>query len=247
MNVREKCSLAKDYVIEMRRYFHQYPEKSLEEYETSKRIKEELDKMGIPYISVANTGVIATIEGKNPGKTVALRADMDALSVVEENDSIDYKSKIDGMMHACGHDGHTSMLLGAGKVLNDMKDEINGTVKLFFQPAEEVAQGAKAMIADGALEGVDGVFGIHLWTDLECGKISVEEGPRMAAADIFKIIVKGKGGHGSLPQQGVDAVVVSSAIIMNLQSIVSRETSPLDSVVVSIGALHSGTRFNVIA
>lgn len=246
MNIKERCSLNKDYVIKLRREFHQYPEKSLEEYRTSQRIKEELDKMGIPYVSVANTGVVATIEGEKPGKTVALRADMDALAVVEETD-VEYKSKVDGMMHACGHDGHTAMLLGAGKVLNDIKGQINGTVKLFFQPAEEVAKGAKAMIADGVLENVDGVFGIHLWTDLECGKVSVEEGPRMAAADIFKINVKGKGGHGSLPHQGVDAVVASAAIIMNLQSIVSRETSPLDSVVVSVGALHSGTRFNVIA
>lgn len=246
MNIKERCSSNKDYVIRLRREFHQYPEKSLEEYRTSKRIKEELDNMGIPYVSVANTGVVATIKGANPGKTIALRADMDALSVQEEID-VEYKSKIDGMMHACGHDGHTAMLLGAGKVLNDIKDQINGTVKLFFQPAEEVAKGAKAMISEGVLEGVDGVFGIHLWTDLDCGKVSVEEGPRMAAADIFKINVKGKGGHGSLPHQGVDAVVVSAAIIMNLQSIVSRETSPLDSVVVSIGALHSGTRFNVIA
>lgn len=246
MNIKERCRSNKDYVIELRRDFHQHPERSLEEYRTSKRIKEELDKMGIPYVAVAETGVVATIKGNNTGKTVALRADMDALSVFEEND-VEYKSKVDGMMHACGHDGHTAMLLGAAQVLNDIKDQINGTVKLFFQPAEEVAKGAKAMVDNGVLEGVDGVFGIHLWSGLECGKVSVEEGPRMAAADIFKIHVKGKGGHGSLPHQGVDAVVTSAAIIMNLQSIVSRETSPLDSVVVSVGALHSGTRFNVIA
>lgn len=246
MNIKERCRSNKDYVIGLRRDFHKHPERSLEEYRTSKRIKEELDKMGIPYVAVAETGVVATIKGNNPGKTVALRADMDALSVFEEND-VEYKSKVDGMMHACGHDGHTAMLLGAAQVLNDIKDQINGTVKLFFQPAEEVAKGAKAMVDNGVLEGVDGVFGIHLWSGLECGKVSVEEGPRMAAADIFKIHVKGKGGHGSLPHQGVDAVVASAAIIMNLQSIVSRETSPLDSVVVSVGALHSGTRFNVIA
>ena len=246
MNIKERSSLYKDYVIQMRREFHQYPEVSMEEFRTSKRVKEELDKMGIPYESVASTGVVATIEGKNPGKTVALRADMDALAVNEETD-VEYKSKVCGLMHACGHDGHTAMLLGAAKVLNSIKDKINGTVKLLFQPGEEVAKGAKAMIADGVLEGVDGVFGIHLWTDLECGKVSVEEGPRMAAADIFKIKVKGKGGHGSLPHQGIDAVVVSSAIVMNLQSIASREVSPLEPMVVSIGAINSGTRFNVIA
>lgn len=246
MNIKERSNLYKDYVIQMRREFHQYPEVSMEEFRTSKRVKEELDKMGIPYESVAGTGVVAKIEGKNPGKTVALRADMDALAVNEEAD-VEYKSKVCGLMHACGHDGHTAMLLGAAKVLNEVRYEINGTVKLLFQPGEEVAKGAKSMIADGVLEGVDGVFGIHLWTDLECGKVSVEEGPRMAAADIFKIKVKGKGGHGSLPHQGIDAVVVSSAIVMNLQSIASREVSPLEPMVISIGAINSGTRFNVIA
>lgn len=246
MNIKEVSNFYKQYVIQMRREFHQYPEVSMEEYRTSQRVKEELDKIGITYKSVAGTGVLATIEGKNPGKTVALRADMDALSVNEET-NVEYKSKVSGMMHACGHDGHTAMLLGAAKVLNDVKHDINGTIKLFFQPGEEVAKGAKAMIVDGVLEGVDSVFGMHLWTDLDCGKVSVEEGPRMAAADIFKIKVKGKGGHGSLPHQGIDAVLVSSAIVMNLQSIVSREISPLEPVVVSIGSINSGTRFNVIA
>ena len=150
-------------------------------------------------------------------------------------------------MHACGHDGHIASLLGAAKILNEIKDEIQGTVKLFFQPAEETAWGAKKMIEEGALEGVDGVFGIHLWADIELGKISVEAGPRMASTDLFRIKVTGKGGHGSLPHQGVDAVVVGSAIVMNLQSIVSREISPLETAVVSVGQIKSGSRFNVIA
>ncbi|MDU4935600.1 MAG: M20 family metallopeptidase [Peptostreptococcaceae bacterium] len=246
MEIRERIKKYKDYIVEMRRYFHQYPEKSNEEIKTSKKIKEELEKMGIPYKSVANTGVIGTIKGSKPGKTIALRADIDGLAVVEKND-VDYKSKVDGMMHACGHDGHIAMLLGAARLLNDMKDDINGTVRLIFQPAEEVAQGAKVMIAEGALDGVDGIFGMHLWGDLECGKVSVEEGPVMSAADIFKIKVKGKGGHGSLPHQGIDAVVVASAIVMNLQTIASREINPIEPVVISIGSIKSGTRFNVIA
>ncbi|MGL5694409.1 MAG: M20 family metallopeptidase [Peptostreptococcaceae bacterium] len=246
MDIKPIVNQYKNYVIELRREFHKYPEKSLEEVRTSMRVKEELDKLGIPYVSAANTGVVATIKGKYEGKTIALRADMDALSVNEEND-IDYKSINEGMMHACGHDGHISMLLGAAKVLKDIEEDINGTVKLFFQPGEEVAKGAKAMIEDGVLEGVDSVFGIHLWSDLDVGKISVEEGPRMASSDIFKINVTGKGGHGSAPHQGIDAAIVASAIVMNLQSIVSRETSPLEPVVVSIGSIHSGTRFNVIA
>lgn len=246
MKTKDITSKYKNYITEMRREFHANPEASMQEVRTCKRIKEELDKMGIPYVTAANTGVIATIQGKNTGKTVALRADIDALSVCELNE-VEYKSKNEGLMHACGHDGHAAMLLGAAKVLNEIRDNINGTVKLLFQPGEEVGMGARAMIADGAMEGVDSAFGIHLWADLELGKISVEEGPRMASADILKITVKGKGGHGSMPNQGIDAVLVSSAIVMNLQSIVSREISPLESVVVSIGAINAGTRFNVIA
>lgn len=246
METRDLAKKYKQYVIDLRREFHMYPEPSLQEVRTSKRIKEELEKMGVPYISVANTGVVATIEGKKSGKTVALRGDIDALSVTEVND-IEFKSKNEGFMHACGHDCHASMLLGAAKVLNEIKDNLNGTVKLFFQPGEEVAQGAKNMIKEGVLEGIDGVFGIHVWSDLECGEVCVEEGPRMASADLFTIAVKGKGGHGSAPHQGIDAVVASSAIVMNLQSIVSRELSPLESAVVSVGALKAGSRFNVIA
>lgn len=209
METRDLAKKYKQYVIDLRREFHMYPEPSLQEVRTSKRIKEELEKMGIPYISVANTGIVATIEGKKSGKTVALRGDIDALSVTEVND-IEFKSKNEGFMHACGHDCHASMLLGAAKVLNEIKDNLNGTVKLFFQPGEEVAQGAKNMIKEGVLEWVDGVFGIHVWSDLECGEVCVEEGPRMASADLFTITVKGKGGHGSAPHQGIDAVVARS-------------------------------------
>lgn len=236
----------KQYVIDMRREFHMYPEVSLQEFRTSQRIKEELDKMGIPYTASAGTGVIAVIEGSRQGRTVGLRADIDALQVQELND-VPYKSKNEGVMHACGHDGHAAMLLGAAKILNEMKGEIKGTVKLFFQPAEELAVGAKKMIEEGAMEGVDGTFAIHLMADVPCGKITLEEGPRLASADIFKITVEGKGGHGSMPHQGIDVVVAGSAIIMQLQSIVSREVSPLQPVTLSIGSFHTGTRFNVIA
>lgn len=246
MKARQLAKKYKQYVIDLRREFHMYPELSWEEVRTSRRVKEELSKMGIPFISVANTGVVATIEGKKEGRVVALRADMDALQVNELND-VPYRSKNEGIMHACGHDGHTAMLLGAAKILNEMKDEIRGTVKLFFQPAEELAEGAAKMIEENCMEGVDNVFGIHLWSNLESGKISVEEGPRMAATDIFKICVKGKGGHGSLPHQGIDAVASGAAIVNNIQSIVSREISPLEPAVVSIGKFSSGTRFNVIA
>lgn len=246
MIINELVEKYKDYVIDLRREFHKNPEASFQEFDTSRRIKEELDKMNIEYISCASTGVIATIRGNHPGKTIALRADMDALSVQELN-TCEYKSQVDNMMHACGHDGHISMLLGAAKILNEKRDEIHGTVKLFFQPAEEIGGGAKAMISEGAMEDVDSVFGIHLWSGIDVGQISVEEGPRMASADWFEIKIKGRGGHGSAPHECIDAVVVASSIVMNLQNIVSRETSPLEPVVLTIGMLNSGSRFNVIA
>lgn len=244
--VKELTKKYKQYVIDLRREFHMYPEKSMNEVKTQKRIIEELEKAGIECRPIAGTGVIATIKGNKEGKTVALRADIDALDVNESND-VPYKSKNEGLMHACGHDGHAASLLGAAMILNELKDEIKGSIKLLFQPGEEVAQGAKKMIEEGALENVDAVFGIHVWNDLECGKVSAEAGPRMASAGVFKIKVQGKGGHGSLPHQTIDPIVASSAIVLDLQSIISREISPLDSAVITVGKFQSGTRFNVIA
>lgn len=247
MNIKELANKYRDYIIDLRREFHMYPESSWEEVRTSSRVKEELDKLEIPYISVAGTGVLATIKGEKPGKTVALRGDMDALETTETN-GIPYKSKHDGKMHACGHDGHTAMLIGAANILNDIRDEINGTIYLIFQPAEEVAGGAKKIIEESNfMDEVDSIFGIHLWSDVEAGKVSVEAGPRMASADFFTINIKGKAGHGSMPHQGIDAVVAASATVMNLQSVVSRELSPLDSATLTVGSFHSGTRFNIIA
>lgn len=244
--IKELANKYKQYVIDLRREFHMHPEIGLQEFRTSGRVKEELDRMGIPYIASAGTGVVATIEGVRKGKTIALRADMDALQVCEAND-IPYKSQNEGIMHACGHDGHTAMLLGAARIFSEIKDEIEGTIKLVFQPSEESVQGARLMLEEGILGGVDGAFAMHLWADMPLGRISLEDGPRMASADIFKITVKGRGGHGSLPHQGVDALVAASAIVMNLQSIASRETTPMEPTVVSVGTMRAGTRFNVIA
>lgn len=235
-----------DYVIKMRREFHKNPEASMQEYNTCKKIKEELEKIGVEYKGIAGTGVIATIKGSQPGKCIALRGDIDALAVIEETGK-EYSSKVDGLMHACGHDTHAAMLLGAVKVLKDMKDEIHGTVKFFFQPGEEVGKGAKKMVEEGALEGIDSIMGIHIASMLPVGTINAEAGARMAAADKFKITITGKGGHGSAPHQCIDPVVVGAATIMNLQSIVSRELSPLKPAVVTVGSINSGTRFNVIA
>lgn len=244
--IRKIANEYKQQVIDLRRNFHKFPEASLNEFKTSEEIKKELDKIGITYKSVAETGIIAEIKGANTGKTVAIRADIDGLSVTELNEC-DYKSQNQGFMHACGHDCHISMLLGAAMILNEIKDELNGSVRLIFQPAEEVMQGAKKMIEAAALEGVDGVFGIHIWSDIECGSVCVQEGPLMASADLFTIKVEGKGGHGSAPHQGIDAVIASAAITMNLQSIVSRELNPLEPAVVSVGSINAGSRFNVIA
>lgn len=246
MTVRELTKKYAKNIIDLRRKFHEYPEASLNEFNTSKMIKEELDKLGIEYKSAAGTGVIAEIKGKSSNKVIALRADIDGLSVSELN-NCEFKSQNEGLMHACGHDCHISMLLGAAMVLNDVKAELNGTVRLLFQPAEEVAKGAKMMIEAGALNGASGVFGMHVWSDIECGSVCVQPGPLMASADLFTISVKGKGGHGSAPHQGVDTVVASSAIVMNLQTIVSRELDPLEPAVVSVGSLSAGSRFNVIA
>ncbi len=246
MNIKELSQKYKQYTIDMRREFHMYPEPSMREERTAQRIREELEKLGIPYVSMAGTGVAATINGKQEGKTIALRADIDALEIAEKTD-VPYKSRNEGIMHACGHDAHAAMLLGAARVLNDIRDELKGTVKLIFQPGEEVAQGAKGMIAEGVLEGVDEVFGMHVMGNLPSGKIAIGSGPRMASCDMFRITVKGKGGHGSMPHLSVDAVVAASAIVMNLQSIASREVSPMDTVVVSVGKLISGTRWNIIA
>ena len=246
MKVRKLAEKYKEQVIDWRREFHENPELSWEEIRTAERVREELVNMNIEVKRVAKTGVLGILKGDKPGKTVALRADMDALPIKEAND-ISYKSKNEGVMHACGHDGHTAMLLGAAKILSLMKDEIEGTIIFIFQPAEEMGQGAAKMIEEGALEGVDAILGIHLWADLASGKVSLEPGPRMASTDRFKIAIRGKGGHGSMPHQGVDAIVAASAVVMNLQSIVSREINPLEPVVVSIGKFNGGERYNIIS
>ena len=247
MNVKNITKKYKDYIIEKRRYFHMNPEPSFNEYNTSKVVQEELKKIGIPFEVFAKTGIIATIKGQNSGKTVLLRADMDALEVCEKN-NVSYKSQKEGLMHACGHDGHMAMLLGAAHVLNEIKNDISGEIKLFFQPAEETAQGAKAIIEESKIiDSIDTAFAIHLWQGVPVGKISLESGARMAAADLFSIKVKGKSGHGSMPHETIDAVVVASAIVMNLQHLVSRNTNPLDTLVVTVGKLTAGTRHNIIA
>lgn len=247
MNVRELSEKYKKELIALRREFHQNPEVSWKEIRTSKRVEEELKKIGIDVQRVADTGIIGTIKGKEKSnKIVALRADMDGLPIQEANTDVPYKSKKKGVMHACGHDSHTAMLLIAAKILWELKDQLNGTVKLIFQPAEELMQGAKRMLDEGVLEGVNAILAIHIWSQLATGKVSLEPGPRLAAGDRFKIIIKGKGSHGAIPQMGIDAIVATSAIVMNLQTIVSRKMDPLEPVVVSLGKINGGFNYNVI-
>lgn len=247
MNIQDKRSDYEEYLLKMRRYFHQNPELSGKEYNSSRVIKEELDKMGIQWRACGlETGVLATVQGGKPGKTILLRGDMDALTVQEQT-GLPYASQTEGVMHACGHDCHMAMLLTAAKILQDTREELCGTVRLAFQPAEEIAKGANSMIEQGAMDGVDACFAIHVWADVKSGSVSLASGPRMASCDEFRVAVKGKGCHGAQPEQGVDAVVATAAIINNLQTIVSRETSPMDPAVITIGTIQAGTRFNVVA
>ncbi len=235
-------------MINLRETIHMYPEDGFSEFKTSKLIIDELEKLSIKVQkNVAKTGVVGLIEGKYSGKTVLLRADMDALKIQEHAD-VEYKSKIDGMMHACGHDGHVAGLLGAAMILNELKDELHGNVKLVFQPAEEREGGALPMIEEGVLENqkVDAAFGAHLWGYLKEGEVHLKEGPMMAAPDIFNIKVIGKGGHGAVPQESIDPIVITCQIVNALQTIVSRRTNPLDPVVVTCGQIQGGDSFNVI-
>ena len=238
MNIKETAQKYSDYVVDIRRKIHRNPELSTQEFETSKLVQEELDKIGVPYeiCGELGTGVLATVKGALPGKTILMRGDMDALPVVEEAD-VPFKSEHEGKMHACGHDCHTASLLTAAHILNDIKDELHGTVKLAFQPAEETAQGAKDMIAGGALEGVDGVYGMHVWSGVPVGTACAAAGGRMASAGMFEIWVQGKGGHGAEPANCIDAITCTTAIVNSLQTIVSREFRPVDAAVLTVGRI----------
>ncbi|MBT3606857.1 MAG: amidohydrolase [Candidatus Marinimicrobia bacterium] len=246
MNIRSEIKDIEKNIIGWRRDFHQYPELGFDEHRTSKIIGEALKEMGLaPQMNVGKTGVTADLTfGEGP--TIALRADMDALPM-QETSGLDFSSKHDGVMHACGHDGHMAMLLGAAKVLTQNGDSFNGTVRFIFQPAEEGAGGARYMIEDGCLDGVDEIYGIHVWNYQPVGEVGITDGPVLAAADMFEIKIKGIGGHGAAPQGTIDAVVVASHLVQALQTIVSRNTNPLESTVVTIGTINGGHNFNIIA
>jgi amidohydrolase len=235
-------------LIEVRRDLHAHPETAFKEVRTSGFVAGRLRALGLETrTGVGHTGVLATVRGAKPGKAVLLRADMDALPIQEENE-VPYRSVNDGAMHACGHDCHTSILLGIAKKLAQDAPSLRGAVSLCFQPAEETGGGADAMIADGVLENPkpDAAFGLHVWQDLDLGKVGVTSGPMMAAVDEFTVTVSGKGAHAAQPHLGVDPVVCIAHMVTALQTIVSRETDPLREVVVSVTQVHAGTAFNII-
>ncbi len=246
-DAKNEAKKISDWIIEIRRELHKHPELMYEEFKTSELVRRELDQLDIPYKSpIAKTGVLATI-GNGNGPCVALRADMDALPIHEETD-VPFRSEIDGKMHACGHDCHTAMLLGAAKILKSKENEINGTIKLLFQPAEEGGAGGKLMREEGVLDNpeVERIFGLHVWPQMPTGQIGSREGTFLAATSFLDLTIKGVGGHAAVPHLTKDPVLTSAQVITNLQSIISRELDPLDSGVVSISAIHGGQAANVI-
>lgn len=234
-----------DWIVAIRRKLHRKPELGYQEFETSKVIREELDKMGIPYkYPLAVTGVVGFVGTGNP-PFVATRADMDALAM-QEMVEWEHKSKIPGKMHGCGHDAHVAMLLGAAKILKEHIDELKGTVVLVFQPAEEGGGGAKVMIDEGAIENVDAIFGLHVEPKFPVGVVASRPGPLTAASGKFEAVISGKGGHAALPQHSIDPILAASSVIVSLQHLISRETDPLDSQVVTVAKFEGGGAFNVI-
>ena len=233
------------YVIEKRRHFHMYPETGYEEEKTSALIEQELVKIGYDIQKTAKTGIIATIDSGKEGRVIALRADIDALNVTEDSDK-PYCSKIPGKMHACGHDAHTAMLLGAAHIIYKHKDKLTGKIKLVFQPAEEGQGGAKKIVEEGHISDVDQIFGIHVWREEQSGTIATRKGPFLASSDQFIIEIKGKGGHAAAPHQTFDPTAVLVDIYNAIQKIVSREIDPLEKVVISIPMLEGSDAHNII-
>jgi amidohydrolase len=235
-------------LIEDRRHLHRHPELSYQERATAELCAERCEVLGYTVrTEVGGTGVLADLDSGRPGPTVMLRADTDALPITERGEHRPARSENEGAMHACGHDGHVAMALGAAAILGELRDAWSGRVRMCFQPAEEVAGGALPMIEQGAMEGVDRVLGIHLWAPLQVGRVAVGPGPLFGSADEFGLVVRGRGGHGGMPHTSVDPVVCAAHLVVALQTIVSRETSPFSPAVVTVGRIEGGSAFNVIA
>ena len=238
-----------DYTQRLRRDFHRHPELGFQEFRTAAIVAGELGKLNLDRIEteVAKTGVVGLLQGAKPGPVLLLRFDMDALPILEENET-DYVSQTEGLMHACGHDAHTAIGLTVAKLLAEKRDQLAGTIKFVFQPAEEGLGGAAEMVKDGVLEDPkpDYSLAVHVWNDLEIGKFGITPGPMMGAAETFRVVITGKGGHGAAPHQAVDPIFAASQVINALQSIVSRNVPPLESAVVTVGSIQGGSAFNII-
>ena len=233
-------------IVALRRDIHREPELGFDTEKTAGKVLAALD--GLPLdirTGVAENGVVATLKGEGAGPTVGLRADMDALPILEET-GLPFASEVDGKMHACGHDGHTSMLVGAAHALSGMRERMNGTVKFFFQPAEEGGGGGKVMVEEGVADDVASIFALHLWPGLPFGKAATKAGPIMAAADAFEMTVRGAGGHGAMPHLTADAITMAAQIVTALQTVVSREVDPVEPAVLTVGEIGAGTAFNII-
>jgi amidohydrolase len=233
-------------VIMWRRHFHENPEPALKEFQTARKIEETLNGFGIETRMMAGgIAVRGFLQGGNPGKTIALRADIDALPMAEET-NLPFQSRNPGVFHGCGHDAHTAMLLGAAQILSGMRNELSGNVVFIFQPAEETGQGAAKMVAEGVLDKVDAVFGIHVDVSLPSGTLHYKAGPIMAAGDFFDVKISGKGGHGAMPQTAVDPIAIAAQAISAVQTVVSREVDPRESAVVSVCKIQAGGAYNII-
>ncbi|MEP0869861.1 M20 family metallopeptidase [Trichocoleus desertorum AS-A10] len=247
--IRPAIQSLQPQLVEWRRQLHQRPELGFREKLTAEFVAQKLTEWGIEHqTEIAQTGIVATIASGKPGPVLAIRADMDALPIQEENE-VPYRSQHDGLMHACGHDGHTAIALGTAYYLSQHRDSFAGTVKIIFQPAEEGPGGAQPMIEAGVLQNpaVDAIIGLHLWNNLPLGTVGVRTGALMAAVELFRCTIQGRGGHGAIPHQTIDSIVVSAQIVNALQTIVARNVNPIDSAVVTVGELHAGTATNVIA
>lgn len=246
--IKQRVHEIQPWLVEVRRDFHAHPELGRKEFRTQQQICDYLKEMGIPFARIAGTGVVGVIEGESPGKVVGLRADIDALPM-QEKGCVPYKSLNDGVMHACGHDAHTTILLGAARVLAGLKDSFSGTVKLFFQPDEEGSGGASIMVQEGCMMNptVDYVFGLHVMSYLETGTIEIRYGKLNASSDSVVIRILGKSAHGAYPDKGVDAITASAHVITALQTLVSRNISPLNSAVLSFGKISGGEVSNALA
>lgn len=247
MTIKEMARALQPEVVAFRRDLHMHPEISMQEFRTTKQVAAAMDRLGIPYRLTEPTGLIAEIRGTldEHGKCVLLRADMDALNIQEET-GLPFASKNEGVMHACGHDTHTAMLVGAATILQQIRNQFAGTVRLVFQPSEETGKGAELMLAQGAGEGVDMAMAIHIYSPWPTGVMKFRRGPMAASTDAFTVKVTGKGCHGAAPHQGIDPVYASAAIIQQMQTMTSREFPPVEPLVVSVCKLEAGSRFNII-